>query len=137
MSRRAPQYWPLLVALLAWACVFEYTVRSRDWFLYYHWVDNFMHIGWGAVIALAIIVLWRNNVKLVLVAVVIWQVLWEIGEMVMDRINDDPPHMRDYPFPDGAIDTCMDLLGAIAILWITRKSRRTKLEPQMNAVKRE
>lgn len=98
-------------------------MRSRDWFRFYPWVDNFMHVGWGAVIALAIIVLWRNNVKFVIVSVIIWQVLWEVGEMVMDRINNDPPHMRDYPFPDGTIDTVMDLLGAAIVLWITRKSR--------------
>src|SRR5262245_41553471 len=110
--RRAPQYWPWLVGLLISACVFEYIVRSRDWFFHYPYVDNVMHFGWGAVIAMAIIVLWRNDVKIVLIAVFCWQVLWEIGEMLVDRINDDPPHMRDYPFPDGTIDTILDLAGA-------------------------
>ena len=123
--RRAPQYLPWLILLLTYAVVLEYTVRSRDWFYWYPYIDNLMHVGWGAVIALAIIVVWRNNARFVIVAVIIWQILWEIGEMVMDRINNDPPHMRDYPWPDGAIDTCMDLIGAIIVLWLTRKSRRT------------
>jgi hypothetical protein len=83
-----------------------------------------MHFGLGAVIALAIICFWRNEAKFVLIAVFIWQVVWEIGEMVVDRIKDDPPHMRDYPFPDGTIDTIMDLLGATAVLLLTRHSRR-------------
>jgi len=121
---RAPQFLPHLILLLIYAIVLEYTVRSRDWFYWYPYIDNLMHIGWGAVISLGIIVLWRNDVRFVIVAVVIWQVLWEISEMVVDRIKDDPPHMRDYPFPDGAIDTCMDLLGAAIVLWLTRKSRR-------------
>lgn len=121
--RRAPRYLPHLLLLLAYAIVLEYTVRSRDWFYHYPYIDNLMHFGWGAVIALGIIVFWRNDVRFVLIAVVIWQVLWEIGEMVMDRINNDPPHMRDYPFPDGLIDTCLDLLGAGAVLLLTRRSR--------------
>jgi hypothetical protein len=28
------------------------------------------------------------------------------------------------PWPDGAIDTCMDLLGAAIMLWLSLKSRR-------------
>jgi hypothetical protein len=126
MPRCAPQYLPYLIVLLIYAIVLEYTVRTRDWFYWYPYIDNLMHVGWGAVIALAIIVFWRNNVRFVLIAVVIWQVLWEISEMVVDRIKDDPPHMRDYPFPDGLIDTCMDLIGAIIVLWLTRKSRRAQ-----------
>jgi hypothetical protein len=106
--RRAPQYLPHLIALLVYAIVLEYTVRSRDWFYWYPYIDNLMHAGWGAALALAIIVFWRNNVRLVLIAVFCWQVVWEIGEIVMDNVNNDPPHMRDYPFPDGLIDTCMD-----------------------------
>lgn len=126
--QRAPHYVPYLLLLLLHAIVLEYTVRSREWFYWYPYIDNLMHIGWGVVIALAIIVCWRNNARFVLFAVVIWQVLWEIGEMVMDRINNDPPHMRDYPFPDGLIDTCMDLLGAAIVLWLTRKSRASRSE---------
>ena len=124
--RRSPQLLPWLVLLLTYAVVLEYTVRSRDWFYWYPYIDNLMHIGWGAVISLGIIVFWRNDARFVIIAVIIWQVLWEIGEMAMDRINNDPPHMRDYPFPDGLIDTCMDLIGAIIVLWLTRKSRRAK-----------
>ncbi len=125
MSKRAPQYLPLLLGLFAWACVFEYIVRSRDWFRYYHWVDNFMHVGWGAVIALGIIVFWRNNARFVIVAVIIWQIVWELSEIAGDRILKQDEYMRDHIWPDGAIDTCMDLAGAIAVLLITRKSRRT------------
>lgn len=125
MSRRAPHYWPLLAALAAWACVFEYIVRSRDWFRFYPWVDNIMHVGWGAVIALAIIVFWRNNVRFVLIAIVVWQILWELSEIIGDRVLKQEAYLHDHLWPDGAIDTCMDLLGALAVLWITRKSRRT------------
>src|SRR5688572_27239126 len=83
-----------------------------------------MHFGWGAVIALAIIIFWRNSAKFVFITVFIWQVLWEIGEMIVDVIKQDPPHMRDYPFPDGTIDTILDLLGAAVVLWLTRGSRK-------------
>jgi len=129
MPRRAPQYWPLLAALFAWACAFEYIVRSRDWFLHYPWVDNFMHFGWGMVIALAIIVFWRNNARLVLTLVFTWQVLWEISEVIGDRVLQQPPHMQDNLWPDGAKDTAIDLLGALVVLWITRKSRRATEAP--------
>src|SRR5688572_5982150 len=129
MSRRAPQYWPLLAALLAWACVFEYIVRSRDWFRFYPWVDNIMHVGWGAVIALAIIVCWRNNARFVIIAIIVWQILWEISEIIGDRVLKQETYLHDHLWPDGAIDTVMDLLGAVAILWITRKSRRANQAP--------
>ena len=121
--RRAPQYLPFFILLLSYAIVLEYTVRTRDWFYWYPYIDNLMHFGWGAVIALVIIVFWRNSANVVLITVFMWQVLWEIGEMVVDVINNDPPHMRDYPFPDGTIDTILDLLGAGAVLWLTRGSR--------------
>jgi hypothetical protein len=124
MPLRARQYWPLLLALFAWACVFEYIVRSRDWFRYYPWVDNIMHFGWGAVIALTIIVFWRNRLWFVLAVVIIWQVVWEVSEVIGDRILKQDEYMRDHLWPDGAIDTCMDVLGAIAVLWMTRTSRR-------------
>jgi hypothetical protein len=123
---RAPQYLPHLLLLLLYAIILEYTVRSRDWFFHYPYIDNLMHFGWGAAIALGIIVFWRNNVMFVLIAVFLWQVLWEIGEMAMDRINNDPPHMRDIPFPDGAIDTVLDLAGAAFVLLLTRRSRQSQ-----------
>jgi hypothetical protein len=125
--KRAPHYLPLLLILFAWACVFEYVVRSRDWFLHYPRVDNIMHFGWGAVIALAIIVFWRNSARFVIVAIIIWQILWEISEIVGDRVLNQPEHMHDHLWPDGAIDTCLDLLGAAAVLWVTRRSRQSNL----------
>ncbi|MCI0632125.1 MAG: hypothetical protein L0Y44_15890 [Phycisphaerales bacterium] len=120
---RAPQYLPHLIGLLIYAVVLEYIVRSRDWFLHYPYIDNLMHFGWGAVIALAIIVFWRNQTKFVLVAVLIWQILWEISEIIGDRVLKQPEYMHDHLFPDGLIDTALDLLGASAALWLTRRSR--------------
>lgn len=132
--RRAPQYLLFFILLLIYAIVLEYTVRTRDWFYWYPYIDNLMHFGWGAVIALGIIVFWRNSAKHVLITVFVWQVLWEIGEMIVDEINNDPPHMRDYPFPDGTIDTILDLLGASAVLWLTRKSRKAQSKRESVAV---
>ena len=127
--RRARQYLPHLILLFIYACVLEYTVRTRDWFLHYPHIDNLMHFGWGAVIALTIIVFWRNSAKVVLITVFLWQMVWEAGEMIMDRINDDPPHMRDIFFPDGMIDTVLDLAGAAFVLWLTRRSRQAAQPP--------
>src|SRR5688572_15682551 len=130
--RPARQYWLFLLLLLAYALVLEYTVRSRDWFYWYPYIDNLMHVGWGAVIALSIIVLWRNDAKFVVVAIVIWQIIWEISEIIGDRLLNQPVHMHDHLWPDGAIDTCMDLIGACIVLWFTRRSRcrATSLESQ-------
>ena len=131
--RRAPQFFPHLILLLVYACVLEYTVRSRDWFYWYPYVDNLMHFGWGAVIALTIIVFWRNSVKTVLITVFLWQMFWEAGEMIMDRINQDPPHMRDIFYPDGMIDTVLDLAGAAFVLLLTRRSRSARPDQTITA----
>jgi hypothetical protein len=121
---RSPQYLPCLILLFIYACVLEYTVRSRDWFYWYPYIDNLMHFGWGAVIALAIIIFWRNQVRFVLIAILLWQVGWELSEVIGDRLLNQPEHMRDHLWPDGAIDTGVDLLGAAAVLLLTRRSRR-------------
>jgi len=125
MSQRAPQFLAHFVLLLIYAIVLEYTVRSRDWFRYYPYIDNLMHFGWGAVIALAIIVFWRNNAAFVLLSIFIWQMMWEASEMVVDRLMHQPEYMQDHFFPDGMIDTAMDLLGAATVILLTRKSRRS------------
>lgn len=122
--RRAPEYLPHFIGLLVYAIILEYIVRSRDWFLHYPYIDNLMHFGWGAVISLGIIVFWRNEARFVLIAVAVWQILWEISEIIGDRVLQQPEHMHDHLFPDGLIDTCLDLLGAGAVLWLTRGSRR-------------
>ena len=127
--RRAPQYLPFFLLMLLYAIVLEYTVRSRDWFRYYPDIDNLMHFGWGAVISLGIITFWRNDAKFVLIAVFLWQVVWEVSEMVGDRLMGQPEYMWDQPFPDGMIDTAMDLLGAMVVLLLTRKSRRLSQPP--------
>ena len=44
-------------------------------------------------------------------------------EIVHDRISSQPPHMQDHLWPDGLIDTGMDLIGACLALWLARPGR--------------
>ena len=57
------------------------------------------------------------------IVVFAWQMIWEISEIVGDRVLDQPAHMHDHLWPDGAIDTALDLLGAAVVLVLTRRSR--------------
>jgi len=109
-------FWAWAVTLLLLSCILEYVVRSRDWFRYYPWIDNPMHFFWGANVFWICLVVFRCRPKWAIFLVFVWQVIWETGEIIGDKLIEQPAYMIDGIWPDGVKDTLMDLAGALA-LW--------------------
>lgn len=110
-------FWAWALSLLAVSCVLEYIVRSRDWFGCYPWIDNPMHFLWGANVFWISLLIFRCRPRWAAVLVFVWQVVWETGEIIGDKLIAQPAYMLDSLWPDGAKDTAMDLAGAAA-LWL-------------------
>jgi hypothetical protein len=53
-----------------------------------------------------------------LIGVFVWQMFWELGEMIEDMLVEQPAYMFDYFYFDGIKDTITDLVGGIAG-WLT------------------
>lgn len=122
-----PRFWAWAWPLLAASIALEITVRTLDWFKTYPWIDNPMHFLWGANVFWICLWLFRCRPGKALLLVLVWQILWEAGEMIGDRMIAQPAYMIDNLWPDGVQDTLMDLLGAALLWWTWRRVHRIAL----------
>jgi hypothetical protein len=72
-----------------------------------------MHFLWGLNIFLIFSLFFKWKPLHSICGVFLWQMLWEVIEMIGDKLTGQPAHMADHMFFDGIIDTIVDLLGAI------------------------
>jgi hypothetical protein len=117
-TRIPPLFWKYAWPLLAFSIVLEVAVRTQGWFGTHPWVDIPMHFFWGANVFWICLWLFRCRPKMALLGVLAWQMVWEVGEMIGDKLIAQPDYMIDGLWPDGAKDTVMDLLGAAVLLAI-------------------
>lgn len=104
---------------------------------FYIWpnIDNVMHFFWGLNIFLFFVLMLRWTPIEGLLGVYIWQMGWELSEMVGDIIIAQPPHMLDHFFLDGIKDTAVDIAGAVlgwALLLPTKmKTKDSRPHPRI------
>lgn len=71
---------------------------------------------------------WRIRTVAVLGAVAV-SVLWEVGEIIEERVRVNPPHLLDPFFWDGVLDLLAALVGAAMVSWPLVSGRRTESKP--------
>lgn len=108
----------------------EVTARLRELYRTHPPVDLLIHFLSGWALAGTWILLVRRSKRtrsldrtraIGIVGTLAVSVLWEIGEMVEERIRVNPPHLLDPFLWDGVTDLLMALLGAgMAVVVLTR-----------------
>lgn len=123
----------ILCFTLAFSVILEWFVRQgavllygSNGFLLWPWIDNIMHFAWGVNIFLIFFVLFKWEPLDALLAVFVWQMLWESIEIIGDRVIPQPDWMLDHFFFDGIKDTVMNLAGAFAAWWLLAWKKRDK-----------
>ncbi|HEY9706161.1 MAG TPA: hypothetical protein V6C58_27240 [Allocoleopsis sp.] len=103
---------------LTFSIVLEFCVRYFNLWNTIPYCDKIMHFFWGFNIFLMLVIMFKWKPRDALIAVFVWQMMWEFGEMIEDRLVTQPEYMFDYFYFDGIKDTITDLAGAIAG-WLT------------------
>lgn len=112
-----------LATLLLWLLFLgvEVTARLEELYRTHPPVDLLIHFlsGWALAGTWILFVRWRkgpvSRSRLRVIGVLgtlAVSVLWEIGEMVEERIRVNPPHLLDPFFWDGVTDLLVALVGA-------------------------
>jgi hypothetical protein len=105
---------------LLFSIILEWFVRKgavllygESGFLLWPWVDNFMHFFWGFNIFLFLYLILKWDPWDALLGVVVWQLAWEVLEIIGDRVTSQPDSFYDHFFFDGVKDSVVDALGAL------------------------
>jgi hypothetical protein len=110
----------LLIILIPLSIIQLYASNNPYTWFSWPYGDDVLHFMWGMVIFLffANFLRWKPTDSLL--AVLVWQVFWEVGEMIEEKWSHDTGIFVDNMFFDGIYDTFVDLAGALAGLLILR-----------------
>lgn len=108
----------LLGFTFTFSVVLEFCVRYFNLWNTIPYCDKIMHFFWGLNIFLILVIMFKWKPRDALIGVFVWQMFWELGEMIEDMLVEQPAYMFDYFYFDGIKDTITDLVGGIAG-WLT------------------
>jgi hypothetical protein len=117
--------WLFYSVLAATLILQIYVLFNKHTFFSWPYGDEVMHLVWGAVMFLFLVIFLRWKPYDALLGVVAWQILWEGGEMIDDKVFGDTGIYIDYLFFDGIKDTLVNLAGGIIgwLLWLPVRTR--------------
>ncbi|HLP79664.1 MAG TPA: hypothetical protein VK158_03455 [Acidobacteriota bacterium] len=133
----------LFTTTLVFSIVLEITVRwillaitGTDGFGLWPPIDNIMHFMWGLNIFFFFVIVLKWKPLDAVYGVFVWQMGWELVEMIGDITMAQPVHMLDHFFLDGIKDTFVDIGGALLGWLLIRKIRtptaQSSFYPWMN-----
>ena len=111
-----PKLAAIALGSLLFATIFEVIVRANDWYRVYPNVDIITHFSWFFSSLLILYVYTELKALDIFEIVLVGHIVWEIGEMLVDKILPQAPHMIDVFFWDGFFDIINGVTGA-AVAW--------------------
>jgi len=105
------------LVVFLFAAILDGTARAIGWYATHTVIDVPIHFAWSMALAIILFLYFELDARDVFEVMIIGNILFEVGEMIHDKIIPQPPHHIDIFFWDGFSDILIGMIG-VTVGWI-------------------